>query len=265
MEEQIPNVAEPEQSSNHVFIHAVLDDFGLTAAQFRVYCHIARRAGMKSCAFASLPSMAKACRLDEKTVRSVLKTLVRHQLILRQDRYGTTSEFRLTSHSDWISLPKTPVPNGTPTILHPCRTAPIPKDTGDPSQTALPDPSQKTPTKYIPVKLTPLKDIPGLLPAPDDAETIYQEYPKKVKKKKALKAIREALKQIPFPELLDTTKAFAARWRGHEKDQYLEHPATWFNGECYNEDPETWSKPNEHSNGKTIGARRDHTVGFAGG
>ena len=33
--------------SNIIFVHSLLDDFGLTPPQFRVYCHLARRAGKR--------------------------------------------------------------------------------------------------------------------------------------------------------------------------------------------------------------------------
>lgn len=80
----------------------------------------------------------------------------------------------------------------------------------------------------------------------DDAviESIYQEYPKKVGKPKALQAIRKALKQIDAGELLEQVKRYAVARRGQDP-QFTPHPATWFNQCRFNDDPVTWSSSND--------------------
>ena len=78
-----------------------------------------------------------------------------------------------------------------------------------------------------------------------EIEGIYQEFPKKVGKPEALKAIRKAITKIAPHELLRRTKAFGDLWQG-AKD-YCPHPATWFNQERYNDDPSTWGpRGSEH-------------------
>lgn len=67
---------------------------------------------------------------------------------------------------------------------------------------------------------------------PDPAETIYADYPRKVSKPHALKAIRAALKKVGFDELLSSVKSYAATVKAAGTDtKFIPYPATWFNGE----------------------------------
>ncbi len=76
-------------------------------------------------------------------------------------------------------------------------------------------------------------------------EEIYQAYPLKVGKPKALQAIRNALKGIEAPTLLALVQKFASlRPPG---TPYTAHPATWFNQQRFNDDPTTW-QTNSQSN-----------------
>ena len=75
------------------------------------------------------------------------------------------------------------------------------------------------------------------------ADEIYRAYPKHVAKEAALKAISKALKVIGFDELLQAVKDFSQAVAGSDKD-LLPHPATWFNGGCWQDDRTTW-KPRQ--------------------
>jgi hypothetical protein len=77
------------------------------------------------------------------------------------------------------------------------------------------------------------------------AEYIYQSYPKKVDKGHAIKAINAALKKVDANVLLESVKRYAAQWDGKDK-KFCPNPATWFNGERWDDEPEL--KPN--TNGK---------------
>lgn len=76
-----------------------------------------------------------------------------------------------------------------------------------------------------------------------DPVEIYQAYPKHVAKEAALKAITRALKSIGFDDLLQAVKDFSQAVAGSDKD-LLPHPATWFNGGCWQDDRTTW-KPRQ--------------------
>ena len=78
-------------------------------------------------------------------------------------------------------------------------------------------------------------------------EEIYKAYPRKIAKLEALKAIQKALKSVPAQVLLDKTKEFAAAWNESEDLTYCPHPATWFNGQRFNDDPSTWIRNGHRS------------------
>jgi uncharacterized protein YdaU (DUF1376 family) len=69
----------------------------------------------------------------------------------------------------------------------------------------------------------------------DQCLQIYQAYPKKVAKQEAFRAIAKALKKLPFDELLAKVKEYAAGTAGLNL-QYIPNPATWFNGERWNDE-----------------------------
>lgn len=68
---------------------------------------------------------------------------------------------------------------------------------------------------------------------------VYGEYPKKVSKPDALRAIAKALKKMPVTDLMAKTRAYAQAVIG-KNPKYIPNPATWFNGERYSDDPSTW-------------------------
>ncbi len=87
-------------ASSVVFIHSQLDDYGLSASVFRLYCHLARRAG-SGIAWPSIATMSHKCRLHPQTIRKALRLLVAHRFLLRQQRKGQTTLYRLTPPSEW--------------------------------------------------------------------------------------------------------------------------------------------------------------------
>jgi hypothetical protein len=83
-------------------------------------------------------------------------------------------------------------------------------------------------------------------------EVIYAEYPRKVGKTAALKAIRIAMKSTPADRLLERTQAYAdavSRWPASES-RFVPNPATWFNRGSYDDDPATWEGKDTPTNGK---------------
>ncbi len=89
------------------FIPVWLDDYGLTPAEFRVYCHVVRRAGKNGTCWESVPRIGKACRLSRNLTMAALHALTKvHRLLIRNKRVGETDEYTLAPSSDWAS----PVP-----------------------------------------------------------------------------------------------------------------------------------------------------------
>ena len=129
---------------NRDFIIAVnseLDDYSaLTSRDFRVYCHLARRAGSTFNAWPSYQSIGDKCFSAESTSKAVRKrwameavdNLVRYNLVtkqLREDDNGgkTSNNYYLTPKSQWgvgtqeylpsHSQVTTPSHSGVPTLV----------------------------------------------------------------------------------------------------------------------------------------------------
>lgn len=102
----IPHASSPSYSA---FIPAALDEHGLSPREFRVYCHLARRAGNGEC-FASAASIARVTRINVKTVRACLRVLLGLNLITTEKRTGQTNLHRLIDSAHWQ-----PYPNQYPT------------------------------------------------------------------------------------------------------------------------------------------------------
>jgi hypothetical protein len=100
-----------------VFIHSRLDDYGLSPAEFRVYCHMARRGG-RDYAFPAINKIARVCRLHPQTVRQALHFLVKQGLLIRQERPGRTTLYRITPLSAWCP-PSSIADNPCTTNPHP--------------------------------------------------------------------------------------------------------------------------------------------------
>lgn len=111
------------------FVPALLDDYGLDPIEFRLYCHIARRAGANGICWESAATMAQTCGIGERTVRSKLRSLAARNMITRHSRPGRTPEIRLTSPEVWSPRQQSAGVGGEPprqqTAPHPgnrCRT-----------------------------------------------------------------------------------------------------------------------------------------------
>lgn len=75
-----------------LFVPASVDDYGLSASQFRVLCHIARRG---EC-YSTVATIANVCLLSPKTVRSALRELRSQGLVVAKPRHGQTTIYRIT-------------------------------------------------------------------------------------------------------------------------------------------------------------------------
>jgi len=97
-----------------VFIHSTVDDMGLTTRAFRVYCHLARRAGRDNTAFPSYQSIGDTCfSPDEiapgwrrKLAMSAVQELIENGMLLKvvqvKSNGGQTSNlYELTPQNEW--------------------------------------------------------------------------------------------------------------------------------------------------------------------
>ena len=89
-----------------LFVHSSLDDAGLTANEFRVYCHLARRAGNTGDAFPSVQTIADVCRMNRDTVWAALKSLTARGMLQRVPRPGLSTVYVLTTPEHWVPAEK---------------------------------------------------------------------------------------------------------------------------------------------------------------
>ena len=232
----IQQITHDTSEINAIFVHSSLDDAGLSPAEFRIFCHLSRRAGMGS-AYPAVETIAKVCRMNTKTVRRSLKRLVDMRMIIRRYRPSQTALYTLTKPSWWL----------------PANLQPELALAADPSQNEPGLPSQNEPGEGNPLKVIPLK-VPPVVPPGTDPESkpvvedpvfkqateVYQAYPRKVGRPGALRSIAKAIRNIGFDSLLAKTKQFAQARAGADPT-FTPNPATWFNQERYADDPATWA------------------------
>lgn len=134
-------------------IPSQLDDAGLTPAEFRVFCRIARRG---ECA-ESVPNMAAGCRMHRDSVWQALKELRARGMVTKESRSGATSIHRITLCSEWLSQPS--------------GNEGLPEDKGYPSKAAggsgnegLATQRKRRATKEVPYKGS-TKGVPAELPS----------------------------------------------------------------------------------------------------
>lgn len=68
---------------------------------------------------------------------------------------------------------------------------------------------------------------------PDDFEEFWRIYPRHEDKKKAFKVWQTALKNGATADEIIAGAARYAKYRAGEPEQYTKHPATWLNGDCW--------------------------------
>lgn len=81
------------------FIPSWLDDAGLSQAEFRLYCHLCRRADNKTgIAWPSYESIQKACGMSHKTVWKIIKMLEGRSLIAKTGKpFGGSCRYKILS------------------------------------------------------------------------------------------------------------------------------------------------------------------------
>ncbi|NEZ54222.1 helix-turn-helix domain-containing protein [Adonisia turfae] len=83
-------------------LHRELDDYGLDPYEFRVYSHVARRAGRHRVCFSKVSDMATVCKMSPRKVRYSLRFLCEAGLISEEKRQGSTTKYRLRPMEEWI-------------------------------------------------------------------------------------------------------------------------------------------------------------------
>lgn len=97
--EVVPQVSKYRSPIN---VNSKLDDFGLDPYEFRVYGHVARRAGKYGECFAKVEAMASVCKMSTRKVRYTLRFLCEAGLLLEQKTPNRkTVTYKLTPMESW--------------------------------------------------------------------------------------------------------------------------------------------------------------------
>lgn len=86
-----------------MFVHNLLDEYGLDPYEFRIYAHAVRRTGGKLDGkyFASLSKTAEICQMSVRRAQYSLKFLCQAGFLTQEKREGRTDEYRVTPVSQW--------------------------------------------------------------------------------------------------------------------------------------------------------------------
>jgi hypothetical protein len=89
---------------NVIFVHSELDDRNLSAPEFRVYCHLARRSGGGK-AWPGIDSISRVCNLAKGTVIAAIRSLEAQNMVTAERTPGVPTRYILTPCSHWKPLP----------------------------------------------------------------------------------------------------------------------------------------------------------------
>lgn len=102
-EKEAPDVNDRPLPNSVMFVHNLLDEYGLDPYEFRIYAHAVRRTGGKLDGkyFASLSKTAEICQMSVRRVQYSLKFLCEAGFLTQEKRTGRTDEYRVTPVSQW--------------------------------------------------------------------------------------------------------------------------------------------------------------------
>ncbi|MGC1396152.1 MAG: hypothetical protein WA828_17975 [Coleofasciculaceae cyanobacterium] len=102
-EEEAPDVNERPLPNSVMFVHNLLDEYGLDPYEFRIYAHAVRRTGgkLEGKYFASLSKTAEICQMSVRRAQYSLKFLCQAGFLTQEKREGRTDEYRVTPVSQW--------------------------------------------------------------------------------------------------------------------------------------------------------------------
>src|SRR6056297_356369 len=145
---------------NLIWVHAALDDAGLSPYAFRVYARIARRAGPNGTCYESADNMAEGCDMSRRQLFRSIEELMSKGLIKKVSRPGQTTVYQLSPIGD---KKERPVPHRhTPRAsqaheVHPKKE----KTTEAKASVSPPEPEEKKAREKGPRKPTPVGILIG--------------------------------------------------------------------------------------------------------
>lgn len=84
--------------------------------------------------------------------------------------------------------------------------------------------------------------VPDPNPKPNMFDSFWTTYPRRIAKVAAVKAWQKAIETTDPELIIDAAAKYATSVNGKER-QYIKHPATWLNGGCWDDEPESAPEP----------------------
>ena len=98
------NILETKSRPDSImFVHNLLDEYGLDPYEFRIYAHAVRRTGGKLDGkyFASLNKTAEICKMSVRKAQYALKFLCEAGFLNQEKRKGRTDQYKVTHSREW--------------------------------------------------------------------------------------------------------------------------------------------------------------------
>ena len=90
-----------QENRTGIFVHGVIDDAGLSAAERSVLMHVARRGACH----AKLDTMKRICRVDRVVLQRCLCNLIDRRIIRKRREIGyRTPVYEVNPLSAWVSV-----------------------------------------------------------------------------------------------------------------------------------------------------------------
>ena len=221
------------QDGKRPFIPAWLDDARLSQAEFRLYCHLCRRADKNGIAWPSYQSIQDACGFSHKTVWRIVKELENRGMITKAGKpFGGSCRYRVfpivspgesldISNSVTTGTIATPIVSlGEP--LKAPQSFPSGNSNRSPEETPIVSPGER---EGNPMKVLQLRESNTLVGSPPKefaldapetlelkggpdatrgaveklADAVWQITPPKGRERSSKKLLHDALKKIPKP------------------------------------------------------------------
>lgn len=235
------------------FIPAWLDDAGLGNSEFRLICHLIRRAdNVTGIAWPSYESMMEVCGMSRATVARTLDALVSKKLIEKLGKnFGGSTRYRISGAT--VS-PEEPLASNSLTgdTIESSPIVPQMRLNRSPNESSIVSPEEREgyPKKVIQRRVS--NSLSDSL-----AEEIWKLAPSKGKERSSKSQLTKALRKIPAADLPDITtigNALAA-WKLSEtwtKDggQYVKGIHRWVEARQWGEIPESGASPNNVNLGR---------------
>lgn len=205
----------------------------LGASEKLVYIALINRCDKRGMCHPSLSTIARDASISRRTAVTVLGTLEDRGYIKKTRRFDgdqfTSNVYKITtwSGSANIAPPSEELAPGSANE-HLGVVQPLHRGSANGTQEVLP-------IEVIPNGSKTQEDTSAREVAADPFDVFWKTYPRKAEKPRARKAYASAIKRAS----VETILAGAVRHRDdpNREDAYTKHPATWLNGDCWDDDP----------------------------